>query len=219
MSTIDTLTHDLVAYTSGVTKPLTGQRLAVVNYRTDKVTGIKKDSVCVSLPTISAEEITANLNSLLPAITVYLNKVQDDMVRAIAESGSKFVKTNEVDITAIIASLADSDSSGNRLTKESIGNWFDANISETLMVTLADKLGLSDDASDEDLAKVSAITNEYKEKISALAGGKTSYTPKIAESLKKCVALAGSDDLLASKFMVKLDKMISVGSVELFDLL
>lgn len=227
MSIIDTANHNVVPYVSGKTKPFDGQRLATVTYKTitDKshpLCGVKRESKAVSLPLIADDVIANNLAALMPHIKSMLYKTQDAMIREILDSGNNVVSIDNaaVSIPAICDYLDNSNESG-RLTKESVATWFDSSIADTLMVTLAEKLGVSETPSNEDSKRIEAIVNGFKDKVSALAGGKTSYEPKLCESLKKCIALAPADDVLAARFTARLDKMIADAnkSVDLFDAL
>lgn len=227
MSIIDNTNNSVVAYTTGVTKAFTGQRLSTVNYRinTDKNSAdfnIKKPSVCVSLPPISVTDIMANIALLTPAIIDFLQGTQDKMIRSLIDAGSKSIGNADININSIIEYLGDSNG-GERLTKDSIGNWFDNGIADKLMLVLASKLGIDEDSepTDKQSKQIELITTEYKNKFSALAGGKTSYEIALCESLKKALLLAGDDDILAVKFTAKLDKMIAESgkNSQLFDLL
>lgn len=227
MSIIDTANHNVVPYISGKTKPFTGQRLATVTYKTitDKshpLCGVKRESKAVSLPVIESDTIEVNLGALMPHIKSLCYGAQDKILREYLDDNPNAVSiSNElISIGAILEYLDNSNESG-RLTKESVASWFDASIADTLTVTLADKLGVSDTPSETETRQINAVMKEFKDKVSALAGGKTSYTPKVCESLKKCLALAPADDVIAARFVARLDKMIaeSVSAEALFDAL
>lgn len=227
MSVIDTASHNVVPYVSGTTKPFTGQRLATVTYKTVKdstsaLFNVKRESKAVSLPVIEDTAISSNLAALLPHVRVMLNKVQDAIIREALDAGNNVlhITTEQVSIAACVEFLENSNESG-RLTKETVATWFTDTIADVLMVTLADKLGVSDTPSDAESKQIEAIVAGFKDKVSALAGGKTSYEPKLCESIKKCLALAPSDDILSARFTARLDKMIadSSASVNLFDAL
>lgn len=228
MSIIDITANSVTAYVSGTTKPFSGQRLSVVNYRTvtNKESAdfnSKKPSLCVSLPVISPEDVKSSLPLLMPALIDYLASVQDKIIRPMIDAGSKSILASDVGINSIVEFLQDSSGTGERLTKEVIGAWFSESIADTLMLTLASKLGIPDsrEPTQNESDKIEAIVTEYKDKICALAGGKTSYNEKLAVSIKKCLDLAGSEDVMASKFHAKLDKMIaaSIVKIDLFELL
>lgn len=227
MSIIDNLNHSVVTY-DGKNKPFTGQRLSKVTWKTgtDKASpyyNIKRESKCVSLPVITAQMVEDNITVLAPHLISYLHSVQDKMVREILDSGNNVVSigTNDVSIAAICEYLEGSDESG-RLTKEVIGSWFDSAVSENLALLLAEKLGVSAEPTDAENAKVMEVVSAFKGKIAALAGGKTSYEPKVCKSLLNALSLVeASDDVMVVRFTARLNKMITDAEKEvaLIDLL
>lgn len=212
MSVIDTAAHSIVAYDPKASKPFTGQRLSKVTYKTvtDKTSelyGIKRESKCVSLPLIPAADIIANVSALAPAITEYLQTIQDKIVRERVDAGAAHITMQEISIAGCIEYLESTSESG-RLTKESVAAWFSETIEENLAVVLADKLGVSANPTDAESAKILAVVDQFKGKISSLAGGKTSYEPKICKSLINALELAPAGDILATRFTARLNKMI-----------
>ncbi len=208
-------THTVVEYISGVTKPLSGQRLSTHSWKTvksDNGTEYKRPSVCVSLPRVEAKEVVENVGLLSGVIVSYLEEVQNKMVREklneTAHGEYVHVTEDSVSIAAMVEYLESSNESG-RITKEAVVEWFDASIEEALMLQLSEKLGCSDIPTDAESAKIEAIVSEFRTKISGLAGGKTSYPIQIAKQLKKAVELVESnDDVLKDRFLVRLDKMM-----------
>lgn len=225
MSVIDELNHSVVSYDPKSSKPFSGQRLSKVTYKTvsDKESslyGVKRDSKCVSLPLVSSGEIEQNMIALVPHISEFLMGVQDKIVREAVDAGSLSISMESISVGACIEWLEGNNESG-RLTKESVGIWFDSEISEMLAVVLSEKLGVGSVPSDAESAQVMKVLSTFREKVAALAGGKTSYEPKLCESLKKCLELAPAGDALAQRFTGRLDKMIasSKGEISLEDLL
>lgn len=225
MSIIDTLNHSVVAYVAGSTKPFAGQRLAKVTYKTvtDKdsaLCGIKRESKCVSIPMIPASDVIGNVQVLAPYLIEYLQGVQDKIVRESIDAGSLSISMESIGISGICEWLESNNESG-RLTKDSVASWFNENIAETLAVILADKLGVSETPTNAESAQIMKVVDTYKDKISALAGGKTSYDPKMCESLKKALSMAPDGDVLKGRFVARLDKMIaeSMKGIDLMDLL
>ena len=226
MSIIDNANHSVITYT-GKEKPFTGQRLSKVTWKTntDKDSpyyNIKRESKCVSLPVITAQNIEDNMHALAPHIASYLHGVQDKMVRELLEAGSNVVSiaTNDVSVASIIEYLESSDESG-RLTKDSVAAWFDSTVSEPLAMLIGTKLGVSEAITDAESAKVMEVVTAFKGKIAALAGGKTSYEPKVCKSLLNALSLVEGNDALAVRFTARLNKMIEDASkqVDLMDLL
>jgi|SRR6267378_245414 len=231
MSNIDTNTNTVVAYVSGKTQALSGQRLASFNWKIGtnekdpKNYGVKRASKAVSVPRVESEEITGNLEVLMPHIRSFIEGIQDKIMRDMLEESpdTLHVGNKEIGIVACLEYLEDSggDSKG-RLTKESVGIWFDASIADRLMLALADKMGPSSDST-AGVKQIEALVGEFRNKIAGLAGGKTQYPVKLAESLKKVVGLVpeSSEDVLATRFIARLDKMIAMKeiSVSLYDAL
>lgn len=225
MSIIDTLNHSVVSYDPKASKPFAGQRLSKVTYKTitDKdnpLCGIKRESKCVSIPLVAVSDVITNVTALAPAIAEYLQTVQDKIVREKIDAGSANIAMADISIAGCIEWLESNNESG-RLTKESVGQWFDAEISDSLAIVLAEKLGVTGVPTDNESAQVMKVLSTFKDKISGLAGGKTSYEIKLCESLKKVLALAPAGDILATRFDARLDKMIKDNStsVDILDLL
>lgn len=217
--------HLFVAYESGKTKPLTGQRLASFSWKTctDKNSlwfGIKKESKAVSLPHIADSEITGNIAILMPHFRNYLESVQDKIIRAKLEAShdSLDIGEDEINIQAIYEYLEDSDSSGGRLTKEAVGNWFVEQIQDHLMLALAAKMNIGDNPSEQESAHIEKICGDFKAKVSALAGGKTHYESKLCDALIKCLKL-NEEDMLAQRFIKRLEGMKEQEQVSLYDAL
>lgn len=225
MSIIDTNAHSVVTYDPKTSKPFTGQRLAKVTYKTitDKANalyGIKRESKCVSLPLITAKEVESNIIALTPHFIEFLQGIQDKIVRERVDAGAKHITMDEVSIAGCVEWLEANNESG-RLTKESVAAWFQENIAESLAVVLAEKMGVSEVPSDEESNKILAVVDAFKGKISALAGGKTTYEPKVCKSIITALELAPAGDALGNRFTARLTKMIeeSKANDALLDLL
>lgn len=239
MSNIDTsitttpaVTHTVVPYVIGKTIALEGQRLDVVFWKTPKLTpleieagkkAVKRDSVCVSVPPVSTDDVSANLPGLLPYVVELVQKAQHDIIKARVEEGALHVTNDEISVAACIewmaASTADSDGNSKHLTKESIGTWFDTKLADNLMVALADKLGIGTQPTEEQLGKLDKAVTMYRTEVCKLAGGKTVFAIPLARSIKNTLALVEDmTDPLVIRFGTRLDKMIAA-ETELFDLL
>lgn len=219
MSTISN-THNVVVYESGKSKAFAGQRLSKHSWKTDKETKVKKDSKCVSIPVLSTEDITAHIPAIIPMIRGYLESVQDKMIKEKLEANHSLsvVSDSEISIAAMIAYTSE-DGESSRLTKEVVAKWFEENIEESLALVLSDRLGVSDTPTEAESEQVFKIVGEFKNKVASLAGGKTSYSPELARSVRKAVDLAPEGDVIKERFIARLDKMMEVSAVNLLDLL
>ena len=219
MSTIDlNNNHSIVDYVAGVTKPLVGQRLSVMFWKTQN--GVKRDSKCVSIPRINAADVRNHIESLLPHMVSMLEGVQNKLIREAHESRNvSTVVGSEIDIAQCLAYLADSGSDGERLTKESLSAWFLETVSDKLMVAIANKLGYQEDnISETEGNKIEAILRAYEDKVSKLASGAYKLPVKEAIAVKNAINVIGELDSIGSKLVSKLDKMINAGEELLFAL-
>lgn len=195
--------HSIVAFDSKISKAFEGQRLAKIGYKTTK-TG--KTSVCVSVPRIGSLDI-ATLKAFEPHLLSLIEQTQDAIIRNLYESGANEVSTEQLSIESVAAFL-DSDSRGERLTKEMIGEWFQENLADSLMVAFAEKLGISEPTVEDD-ARIGKVVETYKEKFASLSGSKTLYTVEIVEKLEKALSLVETEDLIGLKLAKKLATMKS----------
>src|ERR1700674_4660994 len=154
MSVIDQANHNVVSYISGTTKPFSGQRLVAITYKTVTYKesihyNIKRESKAVSVPVIADDVITSNIVALVPHIRTLLENTQKSIIRELLDASNNVVSmpNKSISISECISYLESSDESG-RLTKESVGNWFDSSIADMLTLSLADKLGISDTPTD-----------------------------------------------------------------------
>jgi len=195
--------HDFKPFDSKTSKPYEGQRLAKVTYKTSKKNPTPKfPSICVSIP-----QVKASLSAeLLPVIQERLEHAQDGIIKELHEAGKNQVSDAELSQENCIKYLIQ-ELEGQRLTKEDVENWFDSSLGEILQVAFADKLGVSDTPTPEQEAKILKSVGDYKEKFTALSGGRTFYSPVIAEKLLKVLELAESSDEIGGRFKNRLQKM------------
>lgn len=219
MSTIDlNNNHSIVDYVAGVTKPLVGQRLSVMFWKTQN--GIKRDSKCVSIPRINTADVRNHIESLLPHMVSMLEGVQNKLIREAYESRNvSTVVGSEIDINCCLAYLADSGSDGERLTKEVLSAWFLETVSDKLMLAIANKLGYEENnISEAEGNKIEAILRAYEDKVSKLASGAYKLPAKEAIAVKNAINVIGELDSIGSKLVSKLDKMINASEELLFAL-
>lgn len=193
-------------------------RTISLSWKTDKVTGVKKDSVSVDVPVLDVSILSAV--AFTPFLLEYMNSIQDKLARTLIEKGIKeAVIPTLLGATEMLEFLTAENESG-RITKEKAISWFDAELADLLTVSLADKLGLSDTPDDAQVMKLNKLIVIYKDKICGLAGGKTSYAPKVAAQLYDAISLSDLEDKngIGHKFSLRLQKM-SIQDEDLINLL
>ena len=209
MSNVSTV-HDVKPFKAG-DKALTGQRLAKVGYKKTKDQPNPLPSVAVSVPFIQPDDITANVQKLLPYIGAMLEDTQDKIIRSLYESSGgnlKIVQDQEISVSACIAYLS-AEKEGNRLTKESIEQWFTLTLYERVLVWIGGKLGYDmENLTPEQLVTMEKHTKIYKEIMGALAGGATILAEKQIKGMRGALELVeDSDDPMVSRLSARLDTM------------
>lgn len=216
--------YDVRKYT-GDNKPADGHRLSILTFKTpskekNNAAYVKPDNLCVSIPQLSVKSIPDALSSAWQAC---FEDLQDACIRnlLVNEDGEvikskKFILDAEIDFAACAAYAAASAVSG-KLTKEVIGNWFDANLADALTVALANALQIGDTPTAEETAKLDVILKQHKDALASCAATIPNLPVKTAKSLANAVALA-EDDRIKSSLAAKLHKLANPKSVEFFGL-
>lgn len=197
--------HDFIPYDAKTTKPHSGQRLARIMYKTDKATGKKPQSYCASIPQLHALT-PPQMHALRDVIQEYCLSVQDAICKQRYEEGAISVSDEELSFDAIMEYVAEVQK-GARITGEAVKEWFTENLSESLAVAFADKLGISDTPTDADSKKLEQLCAGYRDNFAKLASGKTQFPASKATLMIKALSFASSDDSLAARFRVRLEKM------------
>ncbi len=205
--------HTVVAYTSGVTKPLSGQRLAKVTYKVDAKTGVKPASKAVSIPVLTWNEVSGYLPALQNELVELCRTAQDKIVRSKVESGQTSINESDISMSAIIEYLNEV-STGGRLTGDTIRLWFDDSLKEPLMLAFAPKLGITEDATPtpEQEAKLAKVLKGYEDSFARMASGAASFNDMQKVNMLKVLELVESEDSglqLKDKFVTRLTKKIA----------
>lgn len=207
MSNISSV-HNIKEYVIGVTKPFTGQRLAKVTYKMDKVSGIKPDSVCVSVPPISQDDVMNSFEQFIPHLLGMIERTQDNIIRTIHESKASVIQDDDISIVKVLEFLNE-ENSGGRITKKDAIEWFNNTLEDPLTLALSAKMGVSAEPSKEESDKVTRLVEEFKNNISALTAGNVKYSPPVCEVLAKALSFAPSDDVMRVRFEKRLDNMMN----------
>jgi len=198
-------THSVQAYVIGKSKPLEGQRLAKVTYKTDKETGIKPESKCVSIPVLGWSEVEPHLSALKGEFLAVVHKAQDAIIRNAVESGKSEIVQEDISIQAVIAHLL---TESGRLSGDTIREWFKDSLRDPLLVAFASKLGIPDDAAPTAAQeeKLSKILRGYEDSFAKLASPNAAFNQLQRDNMLKALEFVDSDDALASRFVERLNK-------------
>jgi hypothetical protein len=207
--------HAVSKFVSGESKPLNGQRLSKVGYKSTKNNPAKFPSVCASVPLIPETEIVGAIDSLIPHIRTMLESAQDGIFRNLYET-SDGARTelgdNEITVSQCVAFL-EAESTGGRLTKEFLDAWFVANVQDNLTVVIAEKLGF-EDLTPNQMDTVQKHLNSYKGLIGSLSGGATILSAVQIQGVRRAIEVSSVDDSVSQKLIARLDKMTEKDSFE-----
>lgn len=183
--------HTITKFVSGESKPLVTQRLAKCGYKSTTKNPAKFPSVCASLPMLTPDDVMPHIPALLCHIGSMLENAQDSILRSLYESSVGLrteITDEEISVTACIAYLS-AENAGSRLSEESIGAWFDSDLSDNLTVVIADKLGfdLSTVEQESVVAKHVAL---HKSVLCVLAGKNVVLSPKQESGIKNMLKIA-----------------------------
>jgi len=194
---------------------LSGQRLSVVRFKKDKSGSKAKDSQCVSVPVtvLSAEDYEV----LSPQISQWFHGVQDEIIREACVADKDAVTSEEIDVAAVKSYLVQQ-AAGDRLNGEQIKYWFDSELQDMLLLAFAEKLGISDDCSEEQTQKLQQMCNVYRDCFAALAGGRTVFAADKRSKLEKALGLVDTSDGIGARLIAKLQAMKEVSVEEMLGL-
>lgn len=218
MSNISTR-HNVNLFVSGESKPLTGQRLAKVGYKTSKKTPAKFPSVCISVPQIDTKTDPflefRNGGKFDSIIRDALESAQDGIIKSLYESSGGQLSSVGDDDICLNACLAfiEAENSGGRLTKEFLEAWFDTNVAENLTVVVADKLGF-DDLTDSQMEVIQKHLNGYKALVSSLSGGATILNVQQQNNILRALDIAACDDDTSAKLRARIRNMSEKKNIE-----
>lgn len=194
--------HAVVPFVAGTSKPFADQRLARAGFKlTEKMKAAGKTalpSVCASVPFIVGEAITGNLTALLPHIGAMLEKAQDEILRSKYESSGGLcadITDDEISVTACIAFL-NAESTGSRLSADTIGHWFDAALTDALTILIAEKLGFDLSTADQEQTVAKHVKN-HRDVLGMLAGKNVILAPRQISAITNMLELAEEDTMHA----------------------
>lgn len=196
--------------------PATGNRLSKCLYRADDK-GEKKEAACIELPELAESEVQESMVALLPHVIEWLHGIQDGIVKDHHKGGYTAVEDSALEVSALIDTL---EAAGEgKLNRDKVFTWFDSEVHDLLAVALADKMGLPDEPTDEQAAKLQEVVTVYRTRFGALAGGRSTFVPDEAEKLKRALEVTETDStVIGTRMARRLDKMINPPTAELLGL-
>ena len=110
-------------------KPMEGQRLVRLIAKGENKAPNLQSSLCVSVPSVTGEQVAEHIDSLLPHIVNWVQEIQDKIIREYrVTSGNESIHEDLFDVAHVVEWLSDNGTF--KLTKEYMINWFNEDYSE-----------------------------------------------------------------------------------------
>lgn len=172
-------------------------RLTTISYKaTAANAGRKPPTRSVSLPRVT---LTVSPACLATAMQEAFERIQDARIRELidesVETSGNPAWTGEISAAELtpeaLAAWSASKSTGDRLTKQDILDWFNAALSDQLTLALADKLAPGNPNPEPAvLTAITATHDQFRTVLTGLAAPKVSLPDNIRSQLLKALALA-----------------------------
>lgn len=199
--TSTTSASNVSLYTGKETAPA-NFRVAVFHYKLRKGETTKAASKAVIVPIIA---VSCEPIILQSALQECLADMQDTLIRDLIDNKKQtLIAHASIDADALNL-WAIEQSNSKRLNKEQIYQWFDASMSDSLTTALCTKLGYGEDATTEQLAKLSASIEVYRNEFGKLSAPLPAINEAGAKQLLKAIELAtdgGIKDTLTGKLQL-----------------
>lgn len=136
-----------------------GQRLVRLIAKGKSKSPNLSESLCVSIPVMTAEIVAEHIDSLLPYVVGMVQGVQDKIIRSVrVETGKSEIADSEFDIKAVLVYLAEN-GEGETLTAEFIREWFIEDYTDVIHQWIRNRPGCAHLPSTEIDKKFAAITD------------------------------------------------------------
>lgn len=193
-----------------------GFRLARVIYKTDKKTGIEKESKGLHVAAISNNllQVCCNDEAGSEFLKSAIAGVQDAVIRRLVDAGKLSIFEGEIDYSEILREMKlANESSGARFSKETIAAWFAEYLLEPLQLQIKAKMqGISD-------SKLKQLTDNYLASFQILAGRNPSMKDEVKASLIRAMEFLPEDhDSAVALTLAEKLAAVSEASIELLAL-
>lgn len=197
-------THAISEFNSGVSQPLDGQVLIVSRGNAKS----KTVSVCASLPKVTEEEIRENLTSLIPHVVNMIDSTRAKLVRLAHAAGESEIRTECVNVKAVVQWLNEQEAESGRLSKESIIGFLESpTVKDTLYAAFAVTLKYDGETlTGEQLEKLSKMHKGFIDVISELSGSRTMWEEKKQNTARKYLETL-EDSPMRERLLGKLEDM------------
>ena len=156
---------------------------------------------------ITEETVIERAADLAPYVVTFLQEWEDKAIKEQHKDGATRIFTEYLTLDKVIAALEESEA-GARLNAEKIGKWFVDNLQDSLLLAIMDKLGITEEPTEQEAQKLEMVLEAYRKKFESLASGKTFIKEADCKAMIVCMQTAeATDTLLGRKFVSRLENM------------
>jgi hypothetical protein len=212
---------------SAVAKPLESikGKSASAGYRFSRLIAKGENSTlaqsyAVEVPAITAAQMlqAASYPALAAVMIAALEKLQDGICKrelgnaaGSNAAGSNAAGSNVITYSTLsldeLARFAEEDTNIGQLSEERIASWFESDVREMLIVALAERLGITETATDSEVKRCEQIANQTRDNLRKLASRKpVMFDERVKNALNWALdSAAASDDTMAARLKSKLN--------------
>jgi hypothetical protein len=109
-----------------------------------------------------------------------------------------------------LARFAEEDTNIGQLSEERIASWFESDVREMLIVALAERLGITETATDSEIKRCEQIANQTRDNLKKLSSKKpVMFDERVKAALNWALdSAAASDDTMAARLKSKLNATV-----------
>jgi hypothetical protein len=232
METNTTINHGTLAplLQSAVARPLESikGKVASAGYRFCRLIAKGENSTlaqsyAVEVPAITTAQMlqAASYPALAAVMIASLEKLQDGICKrelgttaGSNAAGSNAAGSNVITYSTLsldeLARFAEEDTNIGQLSEERIASWFESDVREMLIVALAERLGITETATDSEIKRCEQIANQTRDNLKKLSSKKpVMFDERVKAALNWALdSAAASDDTMAARLNSKLNATV-----------
>jgi hypothetical protein len=227
METNTTINHGTLAplLQSAVARPLESikGKVASAGYRFCRLIAKGENSTlaqsyAVEVPAITTAQMLQAAS--YPALAAVM-KLQDGICKrelgttaGSNAAGSNAAGSNVITYSTLsldeLARFAEEDTNIGQLSEERIASWFESDVREMLIVALAERLGITETATDSEIKRCEQIANQTRDNLKKLSSKKpVMFDERVKAALNWALdSAAASDDTMAARLKSKLNATV-----------
>lgn len=175
-------------------------------------------SVAVEIPAhLGSIDEAAKYDSLRDAMQAALVSVQDAYIKSRAVAGATGIQYSELTLANLATFAVEYNASEGvgQLSEERIAKWFDAECRELYIVALAEHLGVTESATEQDVRKLEQLANSIRGNMVKLASRKpVMFDERVKKALNRALEITDTGDNMTARLRDKLNMAVNADDFE-----